>query len=179
MRHPWAGNTLWPSQKHPRELSRSRLACGPRAALRWLGKETNALLGKNNTQLAEINKAIPSTPAAPNNQSLQHSDPVHKILCSQQSATCSLPPEPPCPLRIKANSNKGHACLHTQFCPPLIPLLCKLTATESCCKTAHHHPGSEKLITSSVEAPKVPRASNPPQIADTCCLASSLHPRCF
>lgn len=39
-------HTLWPSQKHPRELSRSRLASGPGAALLCPGKETKVLLGK-------------------------------------------------------------------------------------------------------------------------------------
>lgn len=109
MRHPWAGNALWPSRKHPRELSRSRLASGPRAALLWLGKETNALLGKKYTlqhaQLREVNQAI------------------------------SLPP---------------------RFHPPQNALLqpCRLTETESCCKIAQHHRGSEKQVTSSVEAHK-------------------------
>lgn len=99
MRHPWAGNTLWPSQKHPRELSRSRLASGPGAALLWPGKETNALLGTKYTlrhmQLRETKQSI--SPA--------HSSAL--LPGSHSSSPCSL------------------------------------AATESYCKIAQQHPGSE------------------------------------
>lgn len=66
----------------------------------------------------------------------------------------------------------------TRFRLPQIPLLgpWRLTATEGGCKIAQHHPESEKQVTSSVEAHKLPRATIRPQSVGTGCSASSLHP---